>query len=122
MSAWLENRPRNEELKLECWPGKGRKSCPNCKAIIRSNSILCKKCKHSFEEVEVIKKVQVSIVWPQELRRARNESSRRAAEVRRKNRERAIATGEWPKPNEKKIKNQQNVEEEKKRKKIMPRQ
>ena len=112
MSAWIENRPRNTEKKLECWPGKGRKMCPSCKAIIRSNSIKCKKCDHSFEEVEKKKKIQASIVWPAELRRARNESSRRAAEVRRKNRELAKASGNYP------IKKKKGIKIKKKRLKI----
>jgi hypothetical protein len=42
VSAWIENRPRNTEIKLECWPGKGRKACPSCKTsrFFFSNKIL----------------------------------------------------------------------------------
>ena len=95
MAAWLENRPRMSDKKLECGPGKGRKMCPSCKAIVRSNSLSCKKCSHSFAAVEKEKQEQAAIVWPEELRRARNESSRRAAAVRRRNREEAIASGDY---------------------------
>ena len=48
------------------------------------------------------KKAETAIVWPEELRRARNESSRKAAQVRRMNREHLKATGERPRPKKKK--------------------
>ena len=83
MSAWLEDRERNVGVKLECWPGKGRKQCPSCKSIIRSNTLRCKKCSHSFETKEREKQSQSAIVWPKELQRARNASARKSASMRR---------------------------------------
>ena len=70
--------------------------------VCRSNSNKCKQCSYSFEEVQKQKKAETAIVWPEELRRARNESSRKAAQVRRMNREHLKATGERPRPKKKK--------------------
>lgn len=87
MLAWVENRERRKIKTKACWPGKGRKLCLSCKTVVRSNAIECKKCGYSFLESERRKLQQAAIEWPEHLRRPRNESSRKAAEARRRNRE-----------------------------------
>lgn len=94
MLAWIENRERRKMKDKACWPGKGRKLCPDCKTVVRSNAEICKKCNYSFQQSELNKKLQSAIQWPEHLRRPRNESSRRAAEARRRNRERAKNLGQ----------------------------
>ena len=80
MVAWIENRPpRNQGIELKC-TNKGRKSCPSCKTILRSNALQCSKCHHSFAEIESIKRQQSSIVWPKDLQR----SSNKVASTKRK--------------------------------------
>ena len=101
MTAWLENRaPNLDAVGNTNIPGKGRKLCPECKTTTRSNTLECKKCKHSFVEGEREKKTQARIVWPEGLRNSRNESSRRAAKIRvinkkRKADEKAAAGGSF---------------------------
>ncbi len=90
MLAWVQNREKRKMNDKACWPGKGRKLCPSCKTVVRSNAVTCKKCQYSFLESEQKKKKQAAIEWPEHLRRPRNESSRRAAEARRRNRELGI--------------------------------
>merc|ERR1712166_1301925 len=83
MVAWIENRPpRNQGIELKC-TNKGRKSCPSCKTILRSNALQCSKCHHSFAEIESIKRQQSSIVWPKDLQSRFKSGSNKVASTKR---------------------------------------
>jgi hypothetical protein len=75
ISAWLDNREQFSKVKIPVAIHKGRKTCPSCKSLVRSNTVVCKKCKHSFAEIQLDKKTQSSIVWPKELQRSHSSSS-----------------------------------------------
>jgi hypothetical protein len=80
--AWLAGRkPRKLDKKKLC--GKGRKRCPSCQNIVRSNAVSCAKCDHSFAALEDAKKRQAAIKWSEDLTTKSDRSARASVAKRR---------------------------------------
>ena len=81
--AWLAGqKPNRLDKKKLC--GKGRKRCPSCSSIVRSNAVTCSTCNHSFAELEDAKKRQQAIKWSDDLTTKSDRSARASVAKRRK--------------------------------------